>query len=120
MKEIFVFGSNYAGRHGKGAALCAKRLHGAKYGIGEGIQGNSYGIPTKDEKLKTLPLSRIQRHVTTFLEYAKEHPNMTFNVTPIGTGLAGYDHHQIAPMFKGHTSNVKVIKKWEKYLNLDD
>ena len=111
-KEIFVFGSNYGGRHGKGAALCAKRFHGAKYGVGEGIQGRSYGIPTKNEKLKTLPLSRIQKHVTTFLEYAKANPKVIFNVTPIGTGLAGYNHWQIAPMFSGYTSNVKLIKKW--------
>ena len=116
-KEIFVFGSNYGGRHGKGAALCAKRIHGAKNGIGEGIQGRAYGIPTKDAKLKTLPLSRIQKHVTTFLNYAHDHDEMIFNVTPIGTGLAGYTHQQIAPMFKGYADNVKIIKKWKEILD---
>ena len=29
-KVIFVFGSNLAGRHGRGAALHAKRYYGAK------------------------------------------------------------------------------------------
>lgn len=115
--EIFVFGSNYGGRHSKGAALCAKRIHGAKNGIGEGIQGRSYGIPTKSEKLKTLPLSRIQKHITTFLEFAEEQSEMIFNVTPIGTGLAGYKHHQIAPMFEGYPENVKLIKKWIEIIN---
>ena len=50
---IFVFGSNLAGRHGAGAALCALREHGAIYGQGVGLQGNSYAIPTKDSKFKT-------------------------------------------------------------------
>jgi hypothetical protein len=45
---IFVFGSNPEGRHGAGAAKIAKEQFGAIYGQGEGIQGNSYAIPTKD------------------------------------------------------------------------
>ena len=53
---IFVFGSNLAGRHGKGAALYAKKHHGAIYGQGYGLQGRSFAIPTKDYNLKTLPL----------------------------------------------------------------
>jgi len=59
MTPIFVFGSNRAGRHGNGAALAARRQHGAIYGQGEGLQGQSYAIPTKDEKLKTLGLDAI-------------------------------------------------------------
>lgn len=45
---IFVFGSNLAGRHGKGAALWARQHRGAIYGQGIGLQGNSYAIPSKD------------------------------------------------------------------------
>ena len=45
---IFVFGSNLEGRHGAGAALFAKNNFGAIYGKSEGLQGNSYAIPTKD------------------------------------------------------------------------
>ncbi len=37
---IFVFGSNLAGRHGKGAALYAKNHCGAVYGIGVHIFQN--------------------------------------------------------------------------------
>ena len=46
-ERIFVFGSNLAGRHGKGAAKFAKDYHGAIYGRGVGLQGTSYAIPTK-------------------------------------------------------------------------
>ena len=52
---IFVFGSNLAGRHGKGAALFARQERGAIYGVGQGRTGNAYAIPTKDERLRTLP-----------------------------------------------------------------
>lgn len=63
-QTIFVFGSNLAGMHGKGAALCAKNEHGAVYGVGIGRTGNAYAIPTKGEHIRTLPLSRIQGFVS--------------------------------------------------------
>jgi hypothetical protein len=56
---IFVFGSNEAGRHGRGAALTAVRKHGAREGQGFGPAGNSFAIPTKDWRLDTLPVSVI-------------------------------------------------------------
>ena len=99
MREIFVFGSNLAGRHGAGAAFFARQNHGAIYGQGIGLQGNSYAIPTKDLRIKTLPLSAIKKHVDTFIQYAKEHPELMFNVTRVGCGLAGYKDIDIAPMF---------------------
>lgn len=58
--SVFVFGSNLAGRHGKGAALRARRYRSAIYGGGIGSQGNSYAIPTKDHQLRILPLHAIQ------------------------------------------------------------
>ena len=54
-------------RHGAGAALFAARERGAIYGQGEGLQGNAYGIPTKDRRIKTLPLDAIARYVDRFL-----------------------------------------------------
>lgn len=87
---IFVFGSNLAGRHGKGAALCARNEHGAQYGVGFGRTGNAYAIPTKDRQLRVLPLSVIAAYVADFLDYAQAHPDLAFQVTKIGCGLAGY------------------------------
>jgi hypothetical protein len=112
-KNILVFGSNLAGRNGKGAALHAMKEHGAIYGVGEGIQGQSYGIPTKDYNIKTRSLSDIKQSVSTFIQFAKDFPELTFNVTPIGTGLAGYTHEQIAPMFVDAPSNcVFLCGEW--------
>lgn len=97
--QIFVFGSNLAGRHGAGAAKFAVENYGAKYGQGVGLQGSSYGIPTKDFNVITLPLSKIKPYVEEFIEFAKTHPELKFNVTKIGCGLAGYKVTDIAPMF---------------------
>lgn len=114
--RIFVFGSNLAGRHGKGAALFARTYHGAVYGQGEGLQGNSYAIPTKDKKIQTLPISDIKYWVDKFLKFAEDNPQMTFDLTPIGCGLAGYKKEQIKPLFDNKPKNVIFTKEWfEEY-----
>lgn len=109
---IFVFGSNLAGRHGKGAALHARRFHGAIYGQGEGLQGQSYGIPTKDENLKSRSLGEIADSINTFIEFAKNNPELQFEVTPVGCGLAGYEQRDIRPFFEHRPNNVLLNKDW--------
>jgi len=112
---IFVFGSNLAGRHGKGAALEARKHYGAVYGVGRGPTGRAYAIPTKDADLRTLPLMHIEREVKEFLEYARSQ-DIPFLVTRIGCGLAGYTDAQIAPMFNGAPQNCFFDKAWDDYL----
>ncbi|MBS3912738.1 MAG: hypothetical protein KGZ70_13105 [Hydrogenophaga sp.] len=109
---IFVFGSNLAGRHGKGAALHARQTYGAKYGVGVGPTGRAYAIPTKDEQIRTLPLECIAPYVTDFLAYARDNPHLEFAVTRIGCGLAGYMDVQIAPMFKAAPENCHLPDGW--------
>lgn len=109
---IFVFGSNLDGRHGKGAALHAYRNFGAVYGQAFGLQGLSYAIPTKDKRLKPLPLSFIQRYVNDFLLFAAQNTHMVFMVTRVGCGYAGYLDYQISPMFQGCTENVVLPQEW--------
>jgi hypothetical protein len=112
---IFVFGSNLAGRHGAGAAKFAVQNHGAVYGQGWGLQGNSFAIPTKDAEIRTLPLSFIRTYVEKFKAYAREHPEMTFQLTPIGCGLAGYKPSDIGPMFANAPSNVVLPDEFKEY-----
>lgn len=109
---IFVFGSNLAGRHGKGAALTARREWGALYGEGEGRTGRAYAIPTKDAQLRTLPLWDISVSVARFIEYARAHPELDFLVTRIGCGLAGYADAQVAPFFAGAPANCQLPEEW--------
>lgn len=104
--EIFVFGSNYAGRHGKGAALTALRKFGARAGQGTGLMGQSYGIATKGWRLDVLPLHSIGVQVARFLRVAAANPELRFLVTEIGCGLAGYKPRDIAPFFRGAPPNV--------------
>lgn len=113
---IFVFGSNEAGRHGKGAAKYAVQHHGAIYGKGWGLQGNSFAIPTKDAYIRTLPVETIARYVDKFKAFAAQHPDLTFQLTPIGCGLAGYTYEDIGPLFKGSPSNVVIPKEFEPYV----
>lgn len=110
--EIFVFGSNEAGRHGAGAAKW-----GAKYGQGEGLQGLTYAIPTKDHNIRTLPLEKIDIYVARFFSFALAHSGLTFLVTPIGCGLAGYKPEDIAPLFLKHSpSLIPNIRMPEEFL----
>jgi len=115
--QIFVFGSNTAGIHGAGAAKTAHTLFGAKYGVGLGMTGKCYAIPTKDHNLETLPLPRINKEVKRFLEYATFQKHLEFLVTPIGCGLAGYEPKDIAPMFKDAPKNVILPESFVHMLN---
>lgn len=114
---IFVFGSNLAGRHGKGAALDALCYHAAIYGQGTGLQGRSYAIPTKDEALRPLTIDEIIEHVDDFLVHAATNPSQKFQITRIGCGLAGYQDEEIAPLFaKAPKQNCFFDTKWRPYL----
>ena len=91
--EIFVFGSNFQGRHMGGAARVAQEKYGAVWGIGEGLQGQSYAIPTMEG------LENLAPAVQRFTSFAKQHQELKFFVTAIGCGIAGYQAEEIAPMF---------------------
>ena len=96
--EIFVFGSNLQGMHGGGAARVAYRNFGAVMGQGVGLQGQSYAIPTMQGGVET-----IRPYVDEFITFAKGHPELTFLVTRIGCGIAGFTDEEIAPLFaKAH------------------
>ena len=118
-REVFVFGSNMSGIHGAGGAMTALKF-GAKMGQAVGIQGNSYGIPTKDFKtIRSLHPNVIGAYVTKFIEYAKLYPRLNFLVTEIGCGLAGYTPEQIAPLFKSavDVENIHLPKRfWDVLL----
>jgi hypothetical protein len=115
--NIFVFGSNLSGRHGKGAAKTALGW-GAKWGQGSGLQGRTYGIPTKDASIRrTLTIIEIKPFVDEFIEFAKNNPDMIFLVTEIGCGLAGHKQKDIAPLFLNavDVENIHLPEKfWHK------
>lgn len=111
--NIFVFGSNGAGRHGKGASKFALNFCGAQYGNPFGLQGKSFAIPTKNAEMRVLPLAEIESYIRQFLHFAVQNPQLTFYIAPIGTGLAGYTDIQIAPMFKDAPPNCVLPSNWK-------
>lgn len=114
--EIFVFGSNLAGRHGKGAALAARNKYGAEYGVGFGLTGRAYAIPTKGNRLEILTLDEIRYYVDRFKDFARLRHDLLFRITAIGCGLAGYTPDQIGPLFKGVSANCILPKEFEPYV----
>lgn len=107
--EIFVFGSNLNGLHGGGAAYTAYRKFGAIMGQGVGLQGRSYAIPTMQGGVDT-----IRPYVDEFIAFAEAHPELTFLVTRIGCGIAGFTDEEIAPLFRqAHTvDNIVLPEDW--------
>ena len=93
--QVFVFGSDSQGLHNGGAAKAALTKFGAKMGQGEGFQGQSYAIPSMEG------LATLASNIRTFITFAREHPELTFLVTRIGCGTAGYKVSQVAPLFVG-------------------
>ena len=110
--EVFVFGSNLAGMHGGGAARIAHLYFGAVMGNGDGIQGQSYAIPTMHGGVDT-----IRPYVDKFIAYAKQHPDKHFLVTRIGCGIAGFSPDEIAPLFAdaAEVENISLPEDfWEE------
>ena len=111
--EIFVFGSNLAGAHGGGAARLAYRKFGAVWGEGVGQHGQTYAIPTMQGGVQT-----IKPYVDEFIRFAIEHPWLTFLVTRIGCGIAGFQDRDIAPLFKAaiNVENIILPKGFVDYI----
>ena len=107
--EVFVFGSNLKGMHGGGAARIAYEKFGAIMGQGVGLQGQSYGIPTMHGGV-----NEIKPYVDEFIDFAREHKELTFLVTRIGCGIAGFRDEEIAPLFaEAHAlENVTLPRGW--------
>lgn len=111
--EVFVFGSNLAGRHCGGAARVARERFGAIMGQGVGMQGQSYAIRTMQGGVET-----IKPYVDDFIALAREWDQTTFYVTRIGCGIAGFKDEEIAPLFAEALSlyNVRLPESFVKIL----
>ena len=105
--EIFCYGANLAGIHGAGAAKQALKF-GAVYGR-FGLVGQTYGIPTKDKNLKTLPLPVIKSYIDIFEGVVRDRQDLTFLITKVGCGLANYQEWQIKPLFQNFYQFENVV-----------
>lgn len=98
--QVFVFGSNLNGVHSGGASLMALRNFGAEWGQAEGLQGQSYAIPTdvRGEAVGNVS-DYMKKHIDKFIIYAKGHQDKFFLVTKVGCGNAGFDMEFMAQFF---------------------
>lgn len=110
--EVFVFGSNELGIHGRGSAKDALKF-GAVLGKGFGHFGQTFAIPTKKNPKETLTLSKISEYLKEFEKYVEENQQYTFLFTKIGCGLAGYSVEDIKPLLKDlkRFKNIKFDKE---------
>lgn len=119
--QIFVFGSNTQGRHSLGAALVAKTKFGAIYGQSEGIQGQSYGIVTKDLTKKIHPSitkEQIKKQIKKLYEFAKENKDKEFLIAyGIKNNLNFYTPKEMAEMFSSFDIPENIIFE-EKFSEL--
>ena len=93
--------------------MLAYRQFGAVWGEGVGLNGRTYAIPTMQGGVKT-----IKPYVDEFIRFAIEHPWLTFLVTRIGCGIAGFQDRDIAPLFKAaiNVDNIILPKGFVDYI----
>jgi len=114
--QIFVFGSNTQGRHGKGSALFAKQKCGAIYGQPHGIQGNSYALCTKDLTKYVHPSvskDNIIEQIIELYKFIEKNADKDFYIAYKGEGinLNGFSPKEMAQMFLEafKLSNVNIM-----------
>lgn len=110
--EVFVFGSNMAGAHSGGAARTASEKFGAEWGIPEGLTGQCYAFPTLTEFLKQVSNTQLKASRLKFYQTANAHPELTFLLTKVGTGIAGFPEERMRKLFTNAPSNVVKPEDW--------
>ena len=115
---IFVFGSNKSGIHGAGAAKHAHKNLGAVWGVGEGLTGECYALPTKGKNIEFIPLTEVREAIDRFLQVAT-HTDEDYQVTQVGCGLGGFTSEQIAPFFRDAPDNCLFDEAWREFLGDD-
>ena len=88
--EIFVFGSNLLGHHMGGAARTARRVFNAEMGVAEGLTGQAYALPTLGEDMRRVAPEALRASLERLLRFALEHQKLTFYLTEVGCGIAGW------------------------------
>ena len=111
--EVFVFGSNASGHHGGGAAHIAWQKFGAVWGEGHGLHGQTYAIDTMSG------MGAFRADAETFVSFAQQHPELTFLLTPVGCGIAGYTPEEVAPMFATLPANVVLPEVFARALGVN-
>lgn len=96
--EIFVFGSNLLGHHMGGAARTARRIFNAEMGVAEGLTGCAYALPTLNEDMRQVAPEALRASFRRLLLFALDHPMLTFYLTEVGCGIAGWSAEEVGAL----------------------
>ena len=96
--EIFVFGSNLLGHHMGGAARTARRVFNAERGVAEGLTGCAYALPTLNEDMRQVAPEALRASFHRLLLFALDHPMLTFYLTEVGCGIAGWSAEEVSAL----------------------
>ena len=107
--QIIVIGSNIRGEHLAGAARFAHENFGLRWGVGEGLSGQTYALPTMEGP------AALRIAVFRFLTYAELSRDLTFLLTKVGCGIAGYREEDVAALFTFAPVNVLRPKGWPSF-----
>ena len=113
MERVFVFGSNTRGIHRAGAAQHAYTNFGAVWGVGEGMTGCSYAIPTDVMPKIKMDFDQVVENINKFIRFASQNPQMDFEITKVGCGYAGHQERDILRLFKDAPHNCHLPPDWE-------
>jgi len=114
-ERIFVFGSNFLGQHGAGAAWYAHSKLGAEMGVGEGPTGRTYALPTCFAPGLPVDLDTLRDAVDNFIRYARLNPQLRFFVSEVGCGIAGFYVREVAELFDGAPPNCDLPPSFHEY-----
>ncbi|WP_299648063.1 hypothetical protein [uncultured Jannaschia sp.] len=114
MREIYVFGTDRAGRHDDGSAIHAAEAFGAQLGVSDGATGNAYAITTRGPNSEQVPFREIDAALCRLLDYAVNMPDARFLLEPVGTGVAGHLKSDVWDVLKreGLPRNVMLTSTW--------
>lgn len=110
--EVFVFGSNLNGNHYGGAARIAYERFGAEWGVGEGYTGQSYALPTLNEDMERVTIEELEDSFAKMINYADDNRQLTFFVTKVGCGIAGWDIEEVREAFWNGVRQVSPDANW--------
>lgn len=102
--QVFVFGTDTKGSQKYGAAGLAAKKFGAQVGVVDGPTGNCYALPTKG-----FSFGDLSKAVTRFIQYVENNKDLTFLITPVGCGHAGFNSNEVASLFKNLLSYENVM-----------
>lgn len=107
--EVFVFGSNLNGNHAGGAARIAVEKFGARMGQAEGLQGQSYAIPTLDKDMNKRTEEDLRVSIQRLYAFAEVHCDKVFLVTKVGCGIAGFTEAEMKDAFSKFLAPANVV-----------